>query len=66
MRPPAPITWTVYLNLVDTIHISLDDYKVTARQTYVGDVEAVDEHKAIEKAAAEFKVDARRLIAFKR
>lgn len=41
-------------------------YKVAAKQTWVGEVEAVDERGAVEKAAAEFKVPAFKLIAVRR
>ena len=50
--PPLPITWTIY--------------KIAAKQTWVGTVEAPDEATAIEKAAAEFRVPATRLDAVAR
>jgi hypothetical protein len=50
--PPQPITWTIY--------------KIAAKQTWVGTVEAPDEATAIEKAAAEFRVPATRLHAVAR
>ena len=42
-KPPKPITWTIY--------------KIAARQTWLGSVEATNEVEAIEKAADEFKTD---------
>jgi len=47
--PPQPITWTVY--------------KIAAKQTRIGTVEAPDESAAIEKAAAEFRIPATKLHA---
>jgi hypothetical protein len=41
-------------------------YKLAAKQTWVGEVEAPDERKAIEKAATEFKVLASKLMAVRR
>ena len=52
-EPPKPTTsWTVY--------------KIAAKQTWIGTVEAPDEAEAIEKAAAEFKVPATKLHAVPR
>jgi hypothetical protein len=50
--PPQPIKWGIY--------------KIAAKQTWVGEVEATDEREAIEKAAKEFKQYAPKLIAVKR
>ena len=50
--PPKPITWTIY--------------KIAAKQTWIGTIEAVDEATAIEKAAAEFRVPATKLHAVQR
>jgi hypothetical protein len=50
--PPQPTTSTIY--------------KVAAKQTRLGEVEAADEREAIEKAAKEFKVIASKLIAVQR
>jgi hypothetical protein len=50
--PPQPITWTIY--------------KIAAKQTRVGTVEAPDEATAIEQAAAEFRVPATKLHAARR
>ena len=36
-EPPKLTTWSIY--------------KIAAKQTWVGEIEAVDEHSAIEKAA---------------
>jgi len=44
LPPPQAITWTIY--------------KLAAKPTWVGTVEAPDEATAIEKAAAEFRVPA--------
>jgi hypothetical protein len=41
-------------------------YKIAAKQTWVSEVEAVDEAAAIEKAAAQYKVPATRLMATRR
>jgi hypothetical protein len=49
---PGPTTWTIY--------------KLAAKQTWVGEVEATDEREAIEKAAAEFKQPAAKLMAVRR
>jgi len=46
---PKPIIWTIY--------------KIAAKQTWVGTVEANDEAAAIEKAAAEFRIPATKLHA---
>ena len=37
----------------------MDDHKLAAKQTWVGEVEASDEREAMEKAAKEFKQPAR-------
>jgi hypothetical protein len=47
-EPPKPTIWTIY--------------KSAAKAVRLGTVEAADEATAIEKAAAEFKVLARRLM----
>ncbi len=47
-----PTTWTIY--------------KVAAKQTRLGEVEAADEREAIEKAAKEFKQHVTKLIAVRR
>jgi hypothetical protein len=51
-EPPTPARWTIY--------------KLAAKQTWLGEVEAPDEAAAIEKAAAEYKVPAARLMATRR
>jgi hypothetical protein len=51
-EPPQPITWTIY--------------KIAAKQTWAGTVEAVDEASAIEKAGAEFRLPATKLHAMPR
>jgi hypothetical protein len=51
-EPPKPITWGIY--------------KIAAKQTWMGEVEAPDEATAIERAAAEFKVPAMKLMATRR
>jgi hypothetical protein len=51
-EPPKPTTWTVY--------------KLAAKQIRLGTVEAPDEATAMERAAAEFKVLASRLMAVRR
>jgi len=48
-EPPKPTTWTIY--------------KIAAKLRPLGSVEATDEAEAVAKGAAEFKADARRLIA---
>jgi hypothetical protein len=50
--PPKPINWKVY--------------KIANKLVWLGDVEALDEAAATEKAAAEFKVPANRLMAIRR
>jgi hypothetical protein len=50
--PPQLTTWTIY--------------KVAAKQTRLGEVEAADEREAIEKAAKEFKQHESKLIAVQR
>jgi hypothetical protein len=49
---PKPTSWNVY--------------KIVKRGVWLGTVEAPDKQSAIEKAAAEFKVDAWRLYAMER
>jgi hypothetical protein len=51
-EPPKPISWNVY--------------KIASKAVWLGEVEAPDEATAIEKAAAEFKVPASRLMAVRR
>jgi len=51
-QPTPPTTWTIY--------------KIAAKQTWIGEVEAGDEREAIEKAAAEFKQHASKLMAVRR
>jgi hypothetical protein len=51
-EPPKPRSWNVY--------------KVAKKATWLGTVEAPDAATAIEKAAAEFKVDTWRLLAVAR
>jgi hypothetical protein len=48
-EPPQPTRWSIY--------------KVAAKATWLGTVEAPDAATAIEKAAAEFNVDTWRLLA---
>ena len=48
-EPPKPTTWTIY--------------KIAAKQTWVGTVEAADADGAIEKASAEFRLPATKLHA---
>jgi membrane-bound lytic murein transglycosylase B len=50
--PPKPASWNIY--------------KIAAKAVRLGTVEAADEATAIEKAAAEFKVPANRLMAIRR
>jgi hypothetical protein len=50
--PPAPTVWTIY--------------KLAAKQIRVGEVEAATEAEAVEKAAAEFKQHAAKLMAVRR
>jgi hypothetical protein len=57
-----PTVRTIYLNVVETIRISLDDYKVTTEQIRLGEVDA-DEREAGEKAAVQFKQHAPKLMA---
>ena len=45
---------------------SWDVFKAASKAVLIGTVEAVDSDAAIEKAATEFKVDARRLFAVRR
>jgi hypothetical protein len=49
---PKPITWSIY--------------RIAAKAVWLGTVEAPGEATAIEKAAAEFKVPATRLMAVRR
>jgi hypothetical protein len=66
-RKPQPSTvWTIYLNVVETIRISLDDYTLTAKQIRLGQIEAADERETVEKAAAEFEQYAAKLLAVRR
>jgi hypothetical protein len=51
-KPPKRIIWNVY--------------KIASKAVWLGEVEAVDEAAAMEKAAAEFKVAANRLMAIRR
>jgi hypothetical protein len=50
--PPKLIIWKVY--------------KIANKLVWLGDIEAPDETAATEKAAAEFKVPANRLMAIRR
>jgi hypothetical protein len=50
--PPEPFRWTIY--------------KLAARQTWIGEVEAATKAEAVEKAAAEFKLYAPKLMAVRR
>jgi hypothetical protein len=47
--PPRPIRWNVY--------------KLASKAVWLGEIEATDEAAAMEKAAVEFKTDARLLHA---
>jgi hypothetical protein len=49
---PKPISWNVY--------------KIASKAVWLGEVEAPGEAAAIEKAAAEFKVPATKLMAIRR
>jgi hypothetical protein len=51
-EPPPPLSW--------------DIYRAAAKAKWIGSVEAADADAAIEKAVAEFKTDAKRLIAVQR
>jgi hypothetical protein len=51
-QPPQTPSWTIY--------------KLAAKQTWLGEVEATDEREAIEKAAEEFKQPATKLMAAQR
>jgi membrane-bound lytic murein transglycosylase B len=51
-EPPQATTWTIY--------------KIAAKAVRLGTVETANEATAIEKAAAEFKVPANRLMAVRR
>lgn len=50
--PPQTIAWTIY--------------KLAAKATWLGEVEATDEADAIEKAAEQFKQPATKLMAVRR
>jgi hypothetical protein len=50
-EPPKPSTWVIY--------------RLAAKRTWLGAVEAADEREAIEKAAAERKVPANKLMALR-
>jgi hypothetical protein len=51
-EPPKPISWNVY--------------KIASKAVGLGEVEAPDEATAMEKATAEFRVSANRLMAIRR
>jgi hypothetical protein len=51
-EPPKPVIWKVY--------------KIASKSVWLGDVEAPNEAAAMEKAAAEFRVPANRLMALRR
>jgi hypothetical protein len=51
-EPPKPIRWNVY--------------KIASKAVWLVEVEALDETAAMEKAAAEFKVPATKLMAIRR
>jgi len=51
-EPPKRTTWTIY--------------KIAARQTWIGSVEATNEAEAIENAAKEFNQPATKLMAIRR
>jgi hypothetical protein len=51
-EPQKPTSWNIY--------------KAAAKAVWLGTVEAADEAAAIEKAAAEYKVPAAKLIAVRR
>jgi hypothetical protein len=51
-EPPKPIVWNIY--------------KIASKAVWLGAVEAPDEAAAMEKAAAEFRVPANRLMAIRR
>jgi hypothetical protein len=51
-EPPKPISWDVY--------------KIAKKAVWLGTVEVPDKQAAVEKAAAEFKVDVWRLYAMER
>jgi hypothetical protein len=50
--PPQSLRWIIY--------------KLAARQTWIGEVDAADEREAVDKAAAEFKQYAPKLMAVRR
>jgi hypothetical protein len=51
-EPAQPVRWSIY--------------KIAAKQTWVGEVEAVDEREAIQKAAEQLKLPATKLHAVRR
>ena len=51
-EPPNPTSWNIY--------------KFASKAVWLGVVEAADEATAMDKAAAEFKVPANRLMAIRR
>jgi hypothetical protein len=51
-EPPQPVRWSIY--------------KIAKKQTWVGEVEAVDEREAIKKAAEQLKQPATKLHAVRR
>jgi hypothetical protein len=51
-QPPQLIKWGIY--------------KVAAKQTWLGEIEAANEAEAIEKAAKEFRQPATKLMAVRR
>jgi hypothetical protein len=51
-EPPKRTTWTIY--------------KIAAKQTRLGEIEAADEREAIQKAAEEFKQPTTKLYAVRR
>jgi hypothetical protein len=51
-QPPQPIRWAIY--------------RAARKAMWLGEVEAVDEREAIEKAAKEFKQDPAKLIGVQR
>jgi hypothetical protein len=51
-EPPKPISWNVY--------------EIARKAVWLGEVGAPDEAVAMQKAAAEFKVPANRLMAIRR
>ena len=51
-EPPKPLSWKIY--------------KIAAKAVWIGEVEAPNEAAAIEKAAAESRVPATKLMAIRR